>query len=83
MSQALQLLGAGLILVPFAWAQLGDLDTGSKPYLALNLAGSALLAALALSSRQWGFLLLEGSWALVSLRSLLALPARRRSATAR
>ncbi|HEX4804611.1 MAG TPA: hypothetical protein VFU94_01815 [Conexibacter sp.] len=83
MSQALQLLGAVLVLVPFAWVQLGGLDTSSARYLALNLAGSALLAALALAGGQWGFLLLEGSWALVSLRSLLARPARRRSPAVR
>jgi hypothetical protein len=73
-SQALQLAGAIAILLPFAWVQLGSLSPVSVPYLALNLAGSALLGAVALSGHQWGFLLLETTWALVSAWSL----ARRR-----
>lgn len=73
MSAALQLLGAVLVLLPFAWSQLGALRVESAAYLTLNLAGASLLAALALIDRQWGFLLLEGSWALVSLRGLVAL----------
>ncbi len=42
-------------------------------YLWLNLVGSLVLAALAWHDRQYGFLLLEGVWALVSAWSLLQL----------
>jgi hypothetical protein len=77
-SDALQILGAIAILVPFAWSQLGSLRTTSVAYLVLNLAGSALLAALALLDAQWGFLLLEGSWAVVAAWGL----ARRLASTA-
>lgn len=66
MVQLLQLLGAVLILVPFAWSQLGALSVSSARYLGLNLAGSALLAAVAVIEVQWGFLLLESCWALVA-----------------
>ena len=66
MIQLLQLLGALLILIPFAWSQLGALSVSSVPYLGLNLAGSAVLAAVALADTQWGFLLLETCWALVA-----------------
>jgi hypothetical protein len=38
----------------------------------LILAGSAILAADAAAGAQWGFLLLEGAWALVSLLGLAA-----------
>jgi hypothetical protein len=39
----------------------------------LNFVGSAILAVLAWIDRQWGFLLLEGVWAIVSLWSLVQL----------
>jgi hypothetical protein len=35
-------------------------------YLVLNFLGSAILAWLAWVDRQWGFLLLETVWAIVS-----------------
>jgi hypothetical protein len=54
MVQLLQVLGAVLILVPFAWSQLGGLSVSSARYLGLNLVGSALLAAVAIVEVQWG-----------------------------
>ena len=69
--QLLQLVGALLVLAGFTLAQLGRMDPQSIPYLVVNLVGSAILAALALHEEQWGFLLLEGVWALVSLGGLV------------
>ena len=66
MDQVIQLVGAMLILVPFAAAQFGRMAVTSPAYLLLNLAGSATLTGVALDSRDWGFLLLESVWALVS-----------------
>ena len=69
--QLLQLVGALLVLAGFTLAQLGRMDPQSIPYLVVNLVGSAILAALALHEEQWGFLLLEGVWALVSAWALI------------
>jgi hypothetical protein len=72
LDQAAQVVGALLILVAFAAAQLNRLDQRSYPYLLLNLVGSAILAYLALQTQQWGFVLLETVWALVSLWGLIS-----------
>jgi hypothetical protein len=69
--QVLQIVGAILILAAFVLAQMHRLDHQSYPYLVLNLVGSAILAVLAAWERQWGFLLLEGAWAVISLWSLV------------
>jgi hypothetical protein len=64
--QIVQILGSLLVLSAFAAAQRGALSTESRPYLVLNLVGSAVLTVLAWYEHQWGFLLLETVWALVS-----------------
>jgi hypothetical protein len=66
MDQLVQVFGSLLILVAFAAAQRGALSPHSRSYLLLNLVGSAILTILAAHERQWGFLLLEFCWALVS-----------------
>ncbi|MGH3322004.1 MAG: CBU_0592 family membrane protein [Streptosporangiaceae bacterium] len=68
--QVLQIVGALLVLSGFVLAQFRVLDVASYPYLLVNTVGSALLAVLALLGGQWGFLLLEGVWALVSAYGL-------------
>lgn len=71
MDQLIQIVGALLILLAYAAAQFGALDQRSRAYLVLNLVGSAVLALLAWHEAQWGFLLLEAVWALVSLWALI------------
>ena len=71
MDQLFQVAGAICILTGFTLAQARRLDADGYPYLILNLIGSGILAILALEERQWGFLLLEGVWALVALASII------------
>lgn len=61
-----------MVLSGFVGAQLRVVDQRSYVYLTLNLVGSAILAYLAWHERQWGFLLLEGVWAVVSLVGVVA-----------
>jgi hypothetical protein len=76
-SEVLQVLGAAAVLAAFIAVQRGVFNARSAPCLLLNLLGSALLAALALFVHQWGFLLLEGSWAAISVAGLRARTRRR------
>ena len=66
-----QIAGSLLILVPFVLVQLRRMRTDTTTYAALNLVGSAVLAVDALHGHQWGFLLLEGTWAAVSAYALV------------
>jgi hypothetical protein len=73
----LEIGGSLLILAAFAAAQTGRLDVRSVPYLVLNVLGAAVLAVIAAVHASWGFLLLEGTWTIVSLLSLLSVLRRR------
>ena len=64
-----------MILAGFTAAQMGKLSVESRAYLILNLIGSVILAYLAIVEEQWGFVLLESVWAVVSAWGLVR-PAR-------
>jgi hypothetical protein len=69
--EAVQIAGSLLILLAFGAGLAGRLDQTGYRYLVLNAVGSAALAATAVISLEWGFILLEGAWATVSVVSIV------------
>jgi len=74
--QVVSLLGAAMILVAFAAQQARKLSSDGPAYLALNFAGAAIMTYFAIASKSSGLIALEGSWALISLVSLVKAVAR-------
>ena len=71
MEQAISVAGALLILVAYAGNQLGFIDRTWRAYSWLNLIGSVVLTVVAFRAQQWGFVLLEGVWAVISVPPLI------------
>ena len=78
MEQGIQLVGALLVLLGYILSQTGRVDGNARSYLVINLVGSACLAIAAAIGHQWGFLLLNGTWAIISgvnlIRGIFANP---------
>jgi hypothetical protein len=68
--QLISLLGAVVILGAYAALQSQKLQSETAAYQALNALGGALLCATAVAERQYGFILLEGAWTVLSLWGL-------------
>jgi hypothetical protein len=66
MNYVVQIGGALLVLAGFALAQARIVTPQARTYLALNLVGASILAVDAYAEAQWGFLLLEGVWAIIA-----------------
>ncbi|MEW6471425.1 MAG: hypothetical protein AB1679_04060 [Actinomycetota bacterium] len=68
MDQVIQMIGALLVLGAFIAAQQHHLTIDSPMFLALNALGTGILAVVAAINGDLGFTLLEGVWAIISLR---------------
>ena len=77
MLQLISVMGALAILGAYAASQFGLADTSKLSYQVANFLGSAVLAVVAIVDRQFGFILLEGAWALVSLWGIATILWRR------
>jgi hypothetical protein len=69
--QIFSLLGAFIQLVAFYYLQRGLIDTDNIFYQYANLIGSSVMFCVSLQLNSWGFALMEGSWAAVSLYGLI------------
>jgi hypothetical protein len=70
--QVISVLGALAILGAFAANLFGWIQPSNLWYLVANFLGSAVLTVVAVVDQQLGFILLEGTWALVSLWGIFA-----------
>jgi len=83
MTQVISILGALGVLAAYAANQFGWIGPSNLSYTLLNLIGAGVLTVVAVLERQWGFLLLEGVWTLLSLFALVKLLSNDRAAEPR
>ena len=79
--QGVSIVGALMILSAYFSYQRGWLGKEHRLYSFLNAMGGGLLTWVALLDRQWGFVLVEGMWCLLSIPPLIR-PPREDSAAA-
>ena len=70
MGQAVQLLGAVLVVGAYVAYQQNQLRLDSVQFLGMNTLGAGILSVVAAVQGDFGFLLLEGVWTWVSARGL-------------
>jgi hypothetical protein len=74
--QLVSVLGSLLVLIAYVASQFGWLSAKGLAYALANIVGSGILAVVAALEAQWGFLLLEGAWASVSLVAVMSQKAK-------
>jgi hypothetical protein len=68
---ALQIVGAALNMGAFALLHFEIAPSSALKYLVPNLIGSIILVFTAYADRQWGFLLLESAWVIVTAQAVI------------
>jgi hypothetical protein len=69
-TQVMSSIGALLILIAYIGHQMKWMDSEKPLYNVLNTFGAAILAYVAFEPLQVGFVILEGTWTLVSVYAL-------------
>jgi len=65
--QVVSIVGALGVLGAFAADQFGWVDPGRLSYALANFVGAGILTVVAVVEGQVGFVLLQGTWSLISL----------------
>lgn len=66
-----QIIAALLVLACFLLAQVDRINPSGYRYLIPNFLGSGVMTSTAVIAGEWGFVFLEGVWALVSAWGLV------------
>ncbi len=69
--QAFCFVGAMMILVAYAGQQMKWMDPRSAVYNLLNIIGSGILCYIAFYPFKLGFVVLEGTWVLISIYAMV------------
>jgi hypothetical protein len=67
-------LGVGLILIAYFCNIFGMIPRDGSLFFFLNIAGAGLACYASLLIQYWPFVILEGTWCLVSVVGLLKVP---------
>lgn len=71
LNQVLSIIGSLLVLGAYFALQRGHLKSDARLYSALNFLGAGLMTWVAVAEWQIGFIVLEGSWALLSFPGMV------------
>lgn len=75
LNQLIALIGAISVLRAYLGIQRKWMRPEDRNYHILNFVGASMLAYVAILDQRWGFILLEGVWALAALPGVLRRPA--------
>lgn len=63
--------GVGLILMAFFFSTAKFIETNGKSYYSMNILGAMLACYASFLINYWPFVILEGTWTLVSVYGLM------------